>query len=471
MLIRRDDFKEIEKLTKGSHKKVWFTCDWCRIGVLQPYKTYLKTKTDLCRNCRNKETATNPEVKKKQSKKNKKKWKDPEYRNMMSIKLSKACKEKWDNDDGTRRELISGDNNPMKRKEIRDKVALSESVSNEEIKTLLSEFNYEFISKKLGLRGGAVITFKCDNGHVDNRRLDAIRHGSRCRYCNYASSQGERELREWILSLIDNERVIFNDRQIISPYEIDILIDNKIGIEYNGLYWHSEDKGKNKKYHLTKTEMCQDKGIRIIHIFEDEWQDKKDIVKNRLSYILKLTNNEKIYARKCKIDEIKTKEAKNFCEINHIQGYGNSKIKLGLYYNDRLVSVMTFSRPNISKGGNPKDKQWELNRFCSSCNVIGGFSKLLEYFKNNYDWNCIFSYVDRRWNSGDSYKKIGFELIKTTKPNYWYCKTIKNNPTRVHRFNFRRSLLEGRGTEKEIMKSNGWSRIWDCGSLKYVIYK
>lgn len=216
--------------------------------------------------------------------------------------------------------------------------------------------------------------------------------------------------------------------------------------------------GKDKQYHLNKTNLCNEKGYRLIQIFEDEWINKRNIVENRLKYILGFSDR-KIYARKCTIREIEVKDARKFCENYHIQGYGNSKIKLGLFYGNELVSVMTFSRPNISKGKNKNKDKWELNRFCSSCSVIGGFSKLLKYFKHHYEWNEIFSYVDIRWNTGKAYEKVGFSFDSYTKPNYWYCRYIKNEPVRYHRFNFRRNLLEGKGTEKEIMLKNGWNIV------------
>lgn len=142
-----------------------------------------------------------------------------------------------------------------------------------------------------------------------------------------------------------------------------------------------------------------------------------------------------------------------------------------MYYEDELVSVMTFSKPNISKGGKNLPLVWEMNRFCSSCNVIGGMSKFVRYFKENYEWNEIFSYVDRRWNTGQAYIKSGFSFEKYTKPNYWYYKKIKDEYVKYHRYNFRRSEIEGEGTEEEIMLKNGWNKVWDCGSMKFSIKK
>lgn len=471
MLIRREDFGDINKLTKGSSKKIWFICDWCGVGTLRSYKNYLKTDKDLCIICQKKEVASRPEVKLKQSKSIKKRWKDSDYREMMSLKLSEGCKKAWDNDDGSRRKFLS-ENNPMKREEIKEKFSKESSTSIENLKMFLKSIDYEYISRERRKRGGTIIHFKCDKGHIDSRRLDAMLHGARCSYCSPGgSSKGERELQKFIYNLL-GEECKFNVKKKLYPLELDILIPNKnIAIEYNGLHWHSEYRGKDKWYHLNKLNQCNQKGIRLIQIFEDEWMNKKDIVKKRLEHILNFSSNS-IYARKCEISQISTKEARKFCELHHIQGYGNSSIKIGLIYKDNLVSLMTFSKPSVSKGSKSNDGNcWELNRYCTSCNVVGGFSKLLSHFKNNYEWNKIYSYVDKRWNTGKTYKKLGFYYIGDTKPNYWYGKMIKGEPVRYHRFNFRRDQLEGEGTEKEIMIRNGWNIIWDCGSMKYEINK
>ena len=470
MLIRRDDFKDIDELTRGSNKNIWFICNNCGIGVLQKYKIYLKTDTDLCRTCRNQETANRGDVLEKHSRNSKRMWEDPIHREKMSNKLSKACKKAWDNDDGTRKEFISK-NNPMKREDIKNKVAQSEAVPEENIKKFLGEIGYTYRGRVLGYRGGSVVYFICDNGHYSHRRLDALKHGGRCKYCNISSSVGEKEVQDFIYDLVEGQ-CEFNDKRIIYPYELDIIVHHKrLAIEYCGVYWHSETNKRYENYHLNKLNMCNEQGYDLITIFEDEWENKKDIVKERLKHKLGISKS-KIGARKCEVKEIGTKEAKKFCNLYHIQGYGNSSIKLGLFHESELISVMTFSKPNVSKGkGITTINEWELNRFCSKYSIIGGFSKLLEYFKSNYSWNYIYSYVDRRWNTGNAYYLNGFQFNKFTRPNYWYCKTINNEIVRYHRFNFRKDRLEGKGTEKEIMMKKGWNVIWDCGNIKFIMAK
>ena len=265
--------------------------------------------------------------------------------------------------------------------------------------------------------------------------------------------------------------VLSNHKKILNGVEIDLYIPSiRIGIEYNGLYWHSEKMGKTKHYHQLKTILAENENIKLIHIFEDEWRDKKEIVKDRLRHIFGKTTN-KIYGRKCVVKEITPEEKKYYLENNHIQGNDNSTIRLGLFNDDKLVGVMTFSKPRKSLGYNKNENNvYELVRFASN-NVIGGADKLLKYFIRAYNPVKIISYADRRWSQGELYKKLGFNYVSSTKPNYWYTKNYK---TREHRFNYRKNILVSKGydvnkTEFEIMDSLGYGKIWDCGSFKFEL--
>jgi hypothetical protein len=298
-----------------------------------------------------------------------------------------------------------------------------------------------------------------------------------CQKCNPPShleiSSEEKEIQDIILSYYPLAE--FNVRHVIPPYELDIYIPElKLAIEYNGLYWHSEDKGKHKYYHLNKTIMCRDSGIQLIHIFSDEWLNNKDIVKSRLYNILNVTPN-KLYARKCVIKEIDVKCKTPFLNNNHIQGTDKSKIKLGLYNNDELVSVMTFGAPRVAMGNKNKiynKDDYELIRFCNkiNTNVVGGASKLFKYFINNYKPQSIFSFADNRWSNptNNVYLKLGFNLKSESKPGYWYTKNFKQ---RYHRFNFSKNRLKAmghmEGTESQIMSSLKYEKIWDCGVSRF----
>lgn len=273
-------------------------------------------------------------------------------------------------------------------------------------------------------------------------------------------SNAEKELFDFVSM---HTVAVGNVRNIIPPYEIDIWVEEKnLAIEFNGLYWHSEIY-KDSKYHSNKSKLCNEKGIKLLQVFSDEWELKRDIVKSRILSSLGIFNR-RLQARKCIVKEINTKTASDFLSNNHIQGTGRSNIKLGLYFDNELVSVMTFLNSDISKGV----KGWELNRFCSvlDTQVIGGAGKLFNYFIKQYNPESITSFADARWSNNDSvYTKIGFVDAGETPPNYWYF--ITNEGVRYHRYSLRKP--NGcKQSERELRESQGYLRIYDCGNKKYI---
>lgn len=289
-------------------------------------------------------------------------------------------------------------------------------------------------------------------------------------------SQYEKEINNLVQSW--GFKTITNNRNIIPPYEIDIFIpDKNIGIEFDGLYWHSElGNGKNSNYHLDKLNKAIKNNIQLIMIFEDEWLLKNEIVISRLRNILGINDGKVIYARNCIVKEIRdSKLCQGFLYDNHIQGKDRSTKKLGLFFEDKLISVMTFSYPRLSLGRNSRqENEYELSRFCSDINyrVIGASGKLFSYFLNNYQPEIIYSYADKRFTTfpkESMYLKMGFELVKETSPNYWY---MQEYSSREHRFSYRKDILVKEGfdknlTEWEIMQLRGYDRIWDCGNWKF----
>jgi hypothetical protein len=313
----------------------------------------------------------------------------------------------------------------------------------------------------------------CTNGHIYKVSYDNWKNkGVRCPKCSeYGKSLAEKRLVAFIRKHY-TQQILTNNRTILNNRELDIVLpDINIAIEYCGLYWHSEQMGKNKNYHLDKLEECLSKGYQLITIFEDEFITKPDVVKSRLLSYINSSNFKTIYARKCTIKEINPKQARVFCESNHLQGYGaGASIKLGAFYNNELLAVMTFSRPSIAKGYRPDKNKYELHRFCSKLNfkIIGIASKLLKYFKVNYAFSTLYTYADRRWSIGNLYDKLGFTFSYNTKPNYWY---FKNNKKRIYRYTLRKSTCSNiKLTEKENRILEGYNIIWDCGNKKYELF-
>jgi hypothetical protein len=259
--------------------------------------------------------------------------------------------------------------------------------------------------------------------------------------------------------------------EIISGYrdgiEIDIYLPElKIGIEFNGLYWHSS-KFKESNYHINKLNYFKEKDIDIKFIYEDNFDNNLDIIKSQISNWLGLSN--RIYARKCLIKEvINVDDYRNFLNNNHIQGFVASKLVYGLYHQNHLVSLICFDK----KEGrlNMKEGEWNLNRFCNlvNTNVVGGASKLLNHFIKIHSPSRIISYADKDWSSGHLYNILGFKLLSESKPDYKYIV----DGVRKSKQNFTKTKLGKMGhdislTESQIMTNLGINRIYDCGKMKF----
>ena len=319
-------------------------------------------------------------------------------------------------------------------------------------------------------RGARIpVAITCENGHTYMQMPNKHLSGHGCPYCSNNVSRDETEIRKFI-ELLGFQTEVSNRKILNGAKEIDILVPAvKIAVEYDGLYWHNETRKNDKRFHLSKTEECAEQGIRLIHIFEDEWLERKEIVKSRLQSILGTTPR-KVYARNCAIRIVDTDICRAFLETNHIQGSVNAPIRYGLYLNDELLSVMTFCRPRKNLGQDGGCDEYELLRFCNRLNttVVGGASKLFKHFVREYNPSKIVSYADRRWNTGGVYEKMWFSFSHFSEPNYFYIIGQK----RYNRFGFRKDVLVKQGfdpskSEHEIMFERGIYRIYDCGTLVY----
>lgn len=332
-------------------------------------------------------------------------------------------------------------------------------------KTYLDKCNCDFLSYE-----NKKVTFKCRACNTKDSfvrslidRYDRENDFRICHVCNSRySSKPERELFSYISSICQSD-ILQRNKSLIGK-ELDILIPEKhIAIEFDGLYWHN-DTILSENAHLDKTIKCEAAGYQLIHIFEDEWRDKTEIVKSRLSGLL--NHNTRIFARKTEVREVDASTAKIFLDTNHIQGSCSSKYKLGLYYQGELVSLMTFGSSRFAKS------EFELIRFCNKLytNVVGGASKLFKHFcKMHPEVKTIVSYADRRWSKGRLYETLGFKKAHVSIPSYFYIV----NGVRENRIKYQKHKLVSAGfdankTEREIMSERGIRRIYDCGTIKYV---
>jgi len=278
-----------------------------------------------------------------------------------------------------------------------------------------------------------------------------------CTKCNPLEkyfSNGEKQLANFISSIYKKfiqENV--RKKELIFPYELDIYIPElNLAIEYNGLYWHSDYIVKDN-YHKMKSELCNEKGIRLIHIFEDDWVYKINMIKSILQTTISPQLNHKIFARKCEIKEVNLDNTNKFLEENHINGkIMTQSICYGLYYNSELVSLMSF-KGNI------------LQRYAIKLNttIIGGAEKLFKHYINNNEFCKIITYCDISLFTGKIYERLGFEFVRRNKPNYQFLN--EKNHIRVSKQSIRK-LNQGYKRENDTMP-----RIYNCGIDVYEYNK
>jgi very-short-patch-repair endonuclease len=364
-----------------------------------------------------------------------------------------------------------GVDNPLKCGKIKDKVMDSKKRKHYDfLKSKLEKdglYTLEFQQEEYkGYKYENKYKFRCNTCNHSFESDVYLLDNIRCQVCNPITKyEGENELYNFLKEICNSE-IAWRDRKVLNGYELDFYIpQKKIAIEYNGLYWHSEFKGKrNKTYHLNKLNKCLTNGVRLIHIYENEWIYKKNIIKSILSNIL-TENKNYIYARNCEVKIITNKIKSSFLNENHLQGDDKSKILYGLYYKNDLVSVMTFCKSRFNK-----KYEYELSRYSIKLGytIVGGAAKLFSVFKKEYVPSSIITYSDRRFFQGDIYSKLNFNFIKNTPPNYFYIS--KDYKILYNRMHYQKKKLKklftnynDSLTEYQNMLNNGHDRIWDCG--------
>jgi hypothetical protein len=340
----------------------------------------------------------------------------------------------------------------------------------EEVKNYF--FNEKYIVLNIAYENSLTdLLVVCPLGHKFNTKYRYFQSGRRCPVCsNSGFSKHEKEIYEFIKNFYPE--TIENTYEVISPLELDIYIPElRLAIEYTGLYWHSEEY-KNKNYHYNKMKICNEKGIRLITIFEDEWLERQDQVKNFLSSVLN-KNAIKLMARKTELKEVSKEDATVFLNNHHIQGAPLIHIAYGLYYNNELQAVITGNKHH-RQGYN---ETFVLNRlaFKSGVSISGGSSKLLKtllnYTKEN-GYKRLISWSDNRWSEGNVYGKLGFQLTENSGPDYSYVQKQR----RISKQSCKKKSLIQKGakgtmenTEKELAITLNLRRIWDCGKKRWEI--
>jgi hypothetical protein len=310
-----------------------------------------------------------------------------------------------------------------------------------------------------------VIDVKCKTcGSEFTSSLRLLQHG-RCWICSPAGSAAQEQIACYVASLVGNPNIIRNDRKTFSNrIELDIFVPHKnFAIEYNGLYWHCV-YFKPTNYHQTKTTMCTEKSISLLHVFEDEWLNKRAIVQSTIKHRLGLTAR-KIGARKCNIVELSSAERRKFFQQNHLDGDTIATIAWGLKYNDEIVYALSLRKPFHKR----YDSCIEVARSCSVLDtaVPGGLSRLTAHamtWAKQHDYKKMMTYVDTRLGGSNNYQNAGFRLISTTTSRWWWT----DFDNRYNRFKFKADSSRGM-TEQQVADEAGVIKIWGCGNQLYEL--
>ena len=252
----------------------------------------------------------------------------------------------------------------------------------------------------------------------------------------------------------------------IGSFSYDFKIGNYL-IEINPYATHNSTWGirnnppKSTNYHIQKSNLAKENGYSCIHIFD--WDEPSKVLN-----LLQLKT--KIGARECQVKDVPKEEAEEFINKHHLQNYARDSVRLGLYYENTLISIMTFGKPRYNRKYN-----YELVRYCSTLNIVGGSEKLFAHFIKTYKPTSIISYCDESKFSGNTYTKLGFELIRAGRPaRHWYNPKTKQHITdnllRQRGFDQLFKTNYGKGTSNEVlMLEAGFVEVYDCGQATYVI--
>lgn len=419
----------------------------------------------------------------------------PDYNKKKKITLKeKYWSENYNNKEKRERTMLEkyGVKTLFEIKEINEKAQESQRRNkfNKQLKKLEWLLSHTIIYDEYKLKLGKwIYSFKCLKCWTEfDDYLSYNIDIPRCSKCNPKRvTKWEIELYEMIKNVWED--VVHKTRKIIEPLELDIYCESKkLAIEYNWLMFHSiwkskysifdnsENESLEKNKLKIKIEKCLEQNIQLFHIFETEWENpiKKEIWKSLLR--LKLGKVDKrIYARKCSIKELTSKEYKDFLDNNHLQWSVTSSINLWLYYHNELVQVMTFSKSRFSK-----EYTYELYRLCTKRDylVIGWVSKIFKFFCNKYleKWETVVTYADRRYSKGEIYQTLGFRFLGVTPPNYYYFKEWSNNlesRLKYQKHKLKDILInyDNDITESENMYNHWYRKIYDCWNLKFLYRK
>lgn len=267
-------------------------------------------------------------------------------------------------------------------------------------------------------------------------------------------SKGEQQLDEYVSQLGLKTTHLSSGAK-----EVDIYIKEKnIGIEFNGTFYHSEQFRPDPKYHLNKLQYYKDHSIKIIQIWEHDWNKRQEQVKNFLQSKLG-KNSHRVGVRKCEVVVISARQAREFSNLYHIQGGSRATTyALGAFYDGQLIAVCSFARHHRDS------RKIVLNRLCSKTDwTCSGFLGKAVKLAFKYFSCPIITWVDRCLSEGESYSSAGFKLDATLPPDYFYFNKTTKEVTKKQMFR----KIDSR-TERQRAIDEGMLRVYDCGKIRFI---
>jgi hypothetical protein len=215
------------------------------------------------------------------------------------------------------------------------------------------------------------------------------------------------------------------------------------------------------------------KGILLVHLWEDIWKQRKMQVLSRLNSFCGL--NQTLHARKAKLTTIDAAQAKDFLMQHHLQGFAKVKHHLGLMMGDEIKAIASFSSPRPMKSKGEHYQSAELVRLAtqSGFTIAGGLGKLVNGFLQEVKVNDLMTYADRDWSVGKGYDKLGFQLTAATAPVEFFVD--KHSLSRYYPHRLPKKILTNFEAQKvlnldEFLAQNGFAKAFNTGNLKYHLY-
>lgn len=340
-----------------------------------------------------------------------------------------------------------------------NKRLMGKRLSSDEIETRIDTIGFDLVDDNYKSRKGSHLSVRCRKCHgIQQRTLYSIESTEKCFLCSPRETAGHAEILEFIRSMAPD--TLSNDRQIISPLELDIAVPSRrLSVEFNGLYWHSEIH-RGRDYHADKTRAATDAGYRLIHIFEDEWRERRPIIESMLRHRLGLPLR-KVGARQCQVVKVNSKERAEFFKRSHIDGDVGASGSWGLRRDGELLACLSIRRPVHKKWS----RRLEVARFAAlpDTAVHGALSRLSAAALQKahaHGLEGLMSYVDTRYGDGRGYLSSGYKLHSRTGPTFWWT----DFNSRFNRFSYRADPSRGL-TEAQVANEAGVTKVWGCDQL------